>query len=261
MVIWQGTDNFSFGADLKQFSELFKAGDQTAIINLVQRFQDTVMSLRSANLPVVAAVQGLCLGGGTEVVMHCDSVVAAFESYIGLVEVGVGLLPAGGGCKEFAKRAQSEAEINNAFQAIAMAKVSTSAEEAKQLGYLRAEDHIVMNKHELLYVAKQQALWQARQGYRPPLQKPSKAFGKNVKANMQMLAANMRAGNFISEHDYQLAVAIATVLTGGDLDPGTIIDDAWLLRLERQTFADFATQPLTQDRIAHMLKTGKPLRN
>jgi 3-hydroxyacyl-CoA dehydrogenase len=151
------------------------AGDWVTFENTVAKFQHTTAALRYSAIPVVAAAQGLALGGGCEFLMHCDRVVAALESYIGLVEVGVGLIPAGGGCKEFALRAMHEAKggdllpfLRPYFEAMAMAKVSRSAEEAKQLGHLKASDIIVFNVNELLYVAKAQVRALAETGYRPP---------------------------------------------------------------------------------------------
>ena len=200
--------------------------------------------------------------------MHCDRVVAALESYIGLVEVGVGLIPAGGGCKEFALRAMNEAKggdllpfLRPYFEAMAMAKVSRSAEEAKQLGHLKASDIIVFNPHELLYVAKAHARALAETGYRPPQPRPIRVAGRTGIAACQMALVNMRDGGFISPHDYRLGLSIAEALCGGDVDPNTLVDEAWLLGLERRNFVELAKTPLTQARIEQMLKTGKPLRN
>jgi len=200
--------------------------------------------------------------------MHCDRVVAALESYIGLVEVGVGLIPAGGGCKEFALRAMTEAKggdllpfLRSYFEAMAMAKVSRSAEEAKQIGYLKPSDIIIFNPHELLYVAKAQARALAEAGYRPPQPRLIRVAGRTGSAACQMALVNLRDGGFISPHDYNLGVKIAATLCGGEVDPDTRVEEDWLLGLERKAFVELAKTPLTQARIEHMLKTGKPLRN
>ena len=217
---------------------------------------------------MVAAVRGLALGGGCEFLMHCDRVVAALESYIGLVEVGVGLIPAGGGCKEFALRAMNEAKggdllpfLRPYFEAMALAKVSRSAEEARQLGTLQPSDAIVFNPNELLYVAKAQVRALAETGYRPPQPRRIRVAGRTGVAACQMALVNLRDGGFISAHDYQLGLKIATALCGGDVDPNTRVDETWLLGLERQGFLELAKTERTQARIEHLLETGKPLRN
>lgn len=268
LVIWQTEAPFSAGANLAQAVPVVLAGDFVTFENSVAKFQQTTSALRYAAIPVVGAAQGLALGGGCEFLMHCDRVVAALESYVGLVEVGVGLIPAGGGCKEFALRAMHEAKggdllpfLRPYFEAMAMAKVSRSAEEAKQLGHLRPSDIIIFNPHELLYVAKAQVRALAETGYRPPQPRPIRVAGRTGVAACQMALVNMRDGGFISAHDYQLGLKIATALCGGDVDPNTLVDEAWLLGLERKAFVELAKTPLTQARIESMLKTGKPLRN
>jgi 3-hydroxyacyl-CoA dehydrogenase len=201
--------------------------------------------------------------------MHCARVVAALESYIGLVEVGVGLLPAGGGCKEFALRAAAEAKgadlnlfIQRAFKTIAMGEVARSAEQAKVLGYLRPGDSIVMNRYELLDAAKAQVRALAASGYRPPLPPTAIAVaGRNAIATIQALLVNMLEGAQISEHDYLIGRKVATVLCGGDVDGGSLVDEDWLLDLERHHFMELIATEKSQARIEHMLKTGKPLRN
>ncbi len=268
LVLWQTEAPFSAGANLAQAVPVLMAGDFVAFEAGVAKFQQTTAALRYSAIPVVAAAQGLALGGGCEFLMHCDRVVAALESYIGLVEVGVGLIPAGGGCKEFALRAMNEAKggdllpfLRPYFEAMAMAKVSRSAEEAKQLGHLKASDVIVFNPNELLYVAKAQVRALAETGYRPPQPRKIRVAGRTGIAACQMALVNMRDGGFISAHDYLLGVKIATALCGGDVDPNTLVDEAWLLGLERKSFVELAKNPLTQARIEQMLKTGKPLRN
>ncbi len=268
LVIWQTEAPFSAGANLAQAIPVVMAGDFVAFEAGVAKFQQTTAALRYSAIPVVAAAQGLALGGGCEFLMHSDRVVAALESYIGLVEVGVGLIPAGGGCKEFALRAMNEAKggdllpfLRGYFEAMAMAKVSRSAEEAQQLGHLRASDVIVFNANELLYVAKAQVRALAESGYRPPLPRKIRVAGRTGIAACQMALVNMRDGGFISAHDYRLGLSIAQALCGGDVDPNTMVDEEWLLGLERKAFVELAKTPQTQARIEQMLKTGKPLRN
>ena len=268
LVLWQTEAPFSAGANLAQAVPVLLAGDFETFEKTVAKFQQTTSALRHSAIPVVAAAQGLALGGGCEFLMHCDRVVAALESYIGLVEVGVGLIPAGGGCKEFALRAMTEAKggdllpfLRPYFEAMAMAKVSRSAEEAKQLGHLKASDVIVFNPNELLYVAKAQVRALAETGYRPPQPRRIRVAGRTGVAACQMALVNMRDGGFISPHDYRLGLSIAQALCGGDVDPNTIVDEDWLLGLERKAFVELAKTPLTQARIEQMLKTGKPLRN
>jgi 3-hydroxyacyl-CoA dehydrogenase len=196
--------------------------------------------------------------------------VFGLESYVGLVEAGVGLLPAGGGLKELAVRASDAAgpngdvfaELKNVFETIAMAKVATSAMEAKSLELAREDDVVVFNAFELLHVAKAQARALAESGYRPPL--PARRIqvaGDVGIATFKMLLVNMLEGRFISEHDYEIASRIATVMCGGEVDRGSLVDEEWLLKLEREHFVELAQMPKTQARVAHMLKTGKPLRN
>ena len=243
-------------------------GNFTAVNDILEKFQHVSMQLRYSMVPTVAAVRGMALGGGCEFAMHCDRIVAATESYIGLVEAGVGLLPAGGGTKEFAERAARLAVhddldkyIADAFNVIAMAKTSSSAQEARELGYLRDTDVIVFNSDEILYVAKQQVKAMAESGYRPPMAELIPVAGIAGIANRNLMLANMRAGHFISEHDDVVANNIAQVLCGGEVDKGSMVNSDWLLRLEREHFIALTQQPKTQERIAHTLATGKPLRN
>ncbi|WP_054286040.1 3-hydroxyacyl-CoA dehydrogenase/enoyl-CoA hydratase family protein [Gulbenkiania mobilis] len=268
LVIWQTEEPFSVGADLSSMMPAFMMGDWAAIEETIRRFQATSMRMRYSQIPTVAATQGYVFGGGCEFAMHCDRVVAALESYVGLVEVGVGLLPGGGGCKEFALRASQEAKgdvlaaLKDYFMAIATAKVGTSAIEAQEIGYLRKTDVVVFNAYELLYVAKQQALAMAESGYRPPLKvKGFPVAGRSGAASIKGQLVNMLEGHFISQHDFTIASLIADVMTGGDVEQGTLVDEQWILDLERKGFMQLLKNSKTQDRIANMLTTGKPLRN
>lgn len=270
LVIWQPKEPFSAGADLAGAMGLLQAGKEDAFEKMVADFQATSQAIKYSLVPVVAAVRGLALGGGCEFQMHTARTVAHLESYIGLVEAGVGLLPAGGGLKELAVRASQAAgasgdvfaELKKVFETVAMAKVSTSALEAKELGLLRGEDKVVFNAYELLYVAKQQARGLAEAGYRPPLPaRQVRVAGDVGIATFKMLLVNMLEGRFISAYDDEIATRIATVLCGGEVDRNSIVDENWLLALERKHFVELAQQAKTQERIAHMLQTGKPLRN
>lgn len=270
LVIWQPKEPFSAGADLAGALGALQAGKIAEFEAMVANFQATSQRIKYSLVPVVAAVRGLALGGGCEFQMHSARAVVALESYIGLVEAGVGLLPAGGGLKEIAVRASQAAgpggdvfaELKKTFETVAMAKVSASAVEAKELGLVRENDLVVFNAYEQLYIAKQQVLALAESGYRPPL--PARRIqvaGDVGIATFKMMLVNMLEGRFISEYDYEIAVRIATVLCGGEVDRGALVDEEWLLALERKHFVELAQQEKTQARIGHMLKTGKPLRN
>jgi 3-hydroxyacyl-CoA dehydrogenase len=270
LVIWQPKEPFSAGADLAGALGLLQAGDVKGFEAMVANFQATSQRIKYSQVPVVAAVRGLALGGGCEFQMHAAHTVFALESYVGLVEAGVGLLPAGGGLKELAVRASDKAgaggdvfaELKTAFESVAMAKVATSALEAKNLKLAREGDTVVFNAFELLHVAKARALALAESGYRAPLPaRRIRVAGDVGIATFKMLLVNMLEGRFISPHDYEIASRIATVMCGGEVDRDSYVDEAWLIRLEREHFVALAQMPKTQERIAHMLKTGKPLRN
>ncbi|MGD9582167.1 MAG: 3-hydroxyacyl-CoA dehydrogenase/enoyl-CoA hydratase family protein [Lysobacterales bacterium] len=269
LVIWQAGDNFSAGADLSAAMGALQAGKLDEFESSIDRFQQTTQRIKYALVPVVAAIRGLTLGGGCEIQMHSARTVAALESYIGLVEAGVGLLPAGGGLKELALRAAAKAEggdlfpfLQKGFQAAAMASVSTSAVEARELGLLRAGDRVVFNPFELLYVAKVEARALAEAGYRPPLPtRTTPVAGDTGTATLKALLVNMLEGRFISAHDMEVATRIADTLCGGEIERGSLVDEQWLLDLERRHFVALAQMPKTQERILHTLKTGKPLRN
>ncbi|HET9106846.1 MAG TPA: 3-hydroxyacyl-CoA dehydrogenase/enoyl-CoA hydratase family protein [Steroidobacteraceae bacterium] len=268
LVIWQPEPPFSVGANLDSFRPQLAAGDWQSIEAVIALFQKTSMRLRYSRIPTVAATQGYVFGGGCEFVMHCDRVVAALESYVGLVEAGVGLLPAGGGCKELALRAAREskgdllASLKDYYMMIATARVAGSGIEARELGFLRPSDPVVLNAGELLYVAQQQALALHEAGYRPPLVGARFAVaGRSGAASIKGQLVNMLEGHFISEYDFEIGSRIAEVMTGGDLEPGTEVTEEWVLALERRHFLALLRNPKTQERIAHTLATGKPLRN
>ena len=268
VVIWQTSEPFSAGADLKGALGLLQAGKVKEFDAMVANFQRTSMRIKHALVPVVSAVRGLCLGGGCEFQMHSARTVAALESYIGLVEAGVGLLPAGGGLHELAIRAAQSnpadpfEALKKVFETVAMAKVSGSALEARQLGLLRDSDVVVFNAYELLYVAKQVAASLAESGYRPPLYARNIPVAGDVgTATFKASLANLQAGYFASEHDVAIATRIADTLCGGTIERGSLVDEAWLLDLERKHFVELAQTEKTQARIAHTMTTGKPLRN
>ena len=244
-------------------------GNVPRVEEVVAKFQQVSLRLKYAQVPTIAAVYGLALGGGCEFSMHCTRIVAALESYIGLVEVGVGLLPAGGGCKEMAQRAAAEARggdifphIKRYFQHIAMGEVAKSAELGRDMGYLRQSDRIVLNQHELLHVAKEEAKALTATAYRPPLhQRQIAVAGRTGIATLNAAMVNMLEGGFISEHDYNIGCRIAEVMCGGDVEAGSLVDEQWLLDLERHHFMQLLATDKTKARVEYMLKNGKPLRN
>jgi len=272
LLVWHEAP-FAVGANLQQVAEAIGAGRFDVLEATVEKFQRASQALKYAQVPVVAAVQGMALGGGCEFVMHAGKRVLALESYVGLVEAGVGLIPAGGGCKEFAMRAAELAaqsatptEVFNflqpVFQTIAMAKVAKSAQEAIDYGFARPSDTILFNAHELLWVAIREARAMADAGHTPPqLARGIPVAGKNGIATFEMMLVNMKEGGMISAHDYKVAKAAATALCGGEVETGSLVDEEWLLTVERRLFVELLKDPLTQARIQHMLETGKPLRN
>jgi 3-hydroxyacyl-CoA dehydrogenase len=275
LVLWQPEEPFSLGADLSGIAPAAAAGQWSGVEGVVKKFQQASLRLRACLVPTVAAVRGMALGGSCEFILHCDRTVAALESYVGLVEAGVGLLPAGGGCKELALRAHLDSRrgaagsqidmlpiLRTYFQQVATAAVSRSALDAKDLGYLRPADLVVANAWEVLHVAKAQARAMAEAGYRPPLPARNIAVaGRTGIATLQMLLVNMRDGGFVSAHDYEIGLAIARVMCGGEVDSGSLVDEDWLIELERAEFMRLLRTEKTQARIAHTLATGKPLRN
>ncbi|MEN3112474.1 3-hydroxyacyl-CoA dehydrogenase/enoyl-CoA hydratase family protein [Uliginosibacterium paludis] len=272
LVIWQPAGPFCVGANLKQIRPLLEAGDFVGLEGIVAKFQQMSQTLKYAQVPVVAAVNGMALGGGCEIVMHSTRAVCALESYIGLVEVGVGLIPAGGGCKEFAIRSAAMAArtatndpmnwLQGAFQNLAMGNVSKSALNAKEMGLLREHDEVIMNPNELLHVARRTARAIANAGYRPPLAPVGiPVAGRNGIATLEMMLVNMREGGMISAHDYRVSKCVATALCGGEIDAGSKVSEQWLLDVERALFVDLLRTDATRARLVHMVENGKPLRN
>ncbi len=268
VVLWQDSDRFSVGADLKQVTEAVQGGRFEELERMVRRFQQATGAVRAAPIPVVAAIRGMALGGGCEFVMHTDHTVAAQESYLGLVEAGVGLIPAGGGCAELARRAAASSPdgdlfpyLRKAFETVAMATVAKGAPEAQQLGLLRPSDTVIAHADELLHVAHQEARRLGEANYRPPLPEPVPVGGRDLLATLEAQLVNYHAGGFISDHDYHVAQRSAAALCGGAVDGGREVDAGWLLELEVQGFMELLRMEKTQARIQHMLETGKPLRN
>jgi len=271
LVIWSPDDKFSVGADLQAMLPAFVVAGIGAVEGAEQALQDVMLRVRYAGVPVVAAVRGMALGGGCELAIYSARRVAAMESYIGLVEVGVGLVPGAGGLTYIARRAAENAALSTGndllpfltegFTAAAMAKVGTSALESKKLGYLLDSDVIVPNKDELLYVAIGQAKAMSEAGWRAPLRRSFRVAGRSGAATIKGSLVNMRDGGFISAHDFHIAGLIANVVTGGDVDAGTLVTEEYLMSLERQAFCELVQNAKTQERIMGMLSTGKPVRN
>jgi 3-hydroxyacyl-CoA dehydrogenase len=270
LVIGNQADNFSAGANLMMLLLAAQEGDWDEIELSVRRFQSANIRLRYSPKPVVVAPHGMALGGGCEITMHGDRARAAAETYLGLVEVGVGLIPAGGGVKEMVIRATEGVvpdedlfpRIKKVSETIAMAKVSTSAVEAKQLGFLRESDLITMNSDRLIEDAKQTALAMVREGYTQPRPRTDiPVLGEPALAALKLAIHMMVRGGFITEYDGYVATKLAYVITGGDLTRKTLVSEQYLLDLEREAFVSLCGERKTQERIQHMLKTGKPLRN
>ena len=272
VVIWSPDDVFSAGANLESLMPVFMKLGSKGIAPEEKKLQDAMLRIRYAQVPVVAAVRGLALGGGCELAVHCARRVAGMEAYMGLVEVGVGLVPGGGGLAYIARRAAEMAAAGNAnadifkfltdgFTNAAMAKVGISAHDSRKLGYLVEGDVIVPHKDELLYVALVQAKALAESGWRPPVRAVFPVAGRNAIATIQGQLANMRDGGFISAHDFHISSRIADVVCGGDVDAGAMVTEEYLMALERKHFCELLDHPKTQERIMGMLSTGKPVRN
>ena len=245
-----------------------KLGKLYSIKKTVAMLQELLMRLKHGKIVTVAAVDGLALGGGCELLLHCNKVVASMNSYIGLVEVGIGALPAGCGSKEMALRAFLNKEtddifplLSKHFEQIAMAKVSASALEAKEMGYLKNDDVIIANPNELLYVAKQQAMALLESGFKSPLDATFKVVGKAGYANIMAQIANLYEGHFMSDHDKYCITCLAKVMTGSEVEENTTVNSQMLLDLERKYFIELLGTQKTQERIEFMLRNSKPLRN
>ena len=273
LVVGNQGQNFSVGANLMLM--LMEAQDENwEELDMIGRFfQQSVMSLRYSPKPVVVAPFQMVFGGGCEMVLHADRVRASAETYIGLVEVGVGIIPAGCGTKEMLVRAldsipadMKEADpfpfVKRAFETIALAKVATSAEEARGFGFLREEDSISMNPDRLIADAKKEVLALAASGYVQPQPRTDiLALGNPALATLKLGVHLMKRAGYISDHDALIGEKLARILTGGDLNHATRVSEQYLLDLEREAFLSLIGTRKTQERIAHMLKTGKPLRN
>jgi len=237
----------------------------------IKYFQDSMMRMRYSSIPTISAPHGMALGGGCELSLHADKVVAAAETYMGLVEFGVGVIPGGGGSKEMALRAQDSFQkgdvqlnvLQDHFLTIGMAKVSTSAYEAFDLNLLqKGKDVVVVNKDRQIAVAKQHAKLMADSGYTQPIKRTDvKVLGKQALGMFLVGTDSMKDSNYISEHDMKIANKLAYVMAGGDLSEPTLVSEQYLLDLEREAFLSLCTERKTLERIQHMLKTGKPLRN
>ena len=271
LVVGNQGENFSVGANLMLV--LFEAleGNYPELSAMVRAFQNGTMALKYAPVPVVAAPFGRVLGGGAEVCLHAHRVQASLESYIGLVEVGVGLVPGGGGTKELLLRAMANHPgagadslplVRRAFESIGMAKVGMSAYEAFDLGFLRPGDAVTLNREHLIEDAKRSALAMLEAGWQP-LQRPArvKVMGRDGLANIRSMLHNMHGGGFISEHDALVGEKVGWILCGGEVDNGTEVSEDYLLDLERRAFVELLAQRKTLERIQHILQTGKPLRN
>lgn len=270
LVIGNQGLNFSVGANLMMVLMSAMEGEWDELDIMIRGFQKATMAVKYAKKPVVVAPFGMTLGGGCEFSIAGARTVAAAETYMGLVEVGVGVIPGGGGTKEMAIRALDKLApdadpltvLKPAFETIGMGKVSTSAVEAKNMGFLREADPIVMNKDRLIEDAKQTALGLAKGGYRAGLPRTDiQAFGKQVLSAFKLGLYTMKQGGYISDHDELIGIKVATVLAGGDLLTPRKVTEQHLLDLEREAFLSLCGTRKTQERIQHMLKTGKPLRN
>lgn len=277
-VITNDASNFSVGANIMMLLMAVQEQEWDEIDMMIRQFQGMTQAIKFSRKPVVVAPFGMTLGGGCEVVLHSPARQPHAELYCGLVEVGVGLLPGGGGCKEMTLRAVDAAQairpdgrgesvemmeaMKKAFETIAMAKVSTSAVEAKSLGFLHRDDIITMNRERVLTDAKAKALEMVREGYKAPvMRKEVPAPGESILATLKLGVHIMRQGDYITDHEVKIGNKVAEVLCGGAVSPGTLVSEQYLLDLEREGFKSLCGEKKTQERIQHTLKTGKPLRN
>ena len=273
MVVGSHATNFSAGANIFKVLLAIQRGDWDIIEQLSVDFQNANMRMKYLSKPVVSAPAGLALGGGCEMAMHAAKCQPCGETYIGLVEVGVGVIPGGGGCKELMVRVTEglpdgviDAGLNlqhvyaKAFENIAMAKVATSAAEGMELGYIRKTESISLGRDQQLWDAKQVALGLAK-FYKKPLPALIPVMGENLRGMIDAILYNMRQGNFASDYDVHVSRKVAYILSGGDCAEGTLVTEEEILALEREAFLSLCGEKKTQDRIMHMLNTGKPLRN
>ena len=271
LVIGNQAANFSVGANIGMIFMMAAEQEYDELNMAIKYFQDSMMRMRYSSIPTISAPHGMALGGGCELSLHADKVVAAAETYMGLVEFGVGVIPGGGGSKEMALRAQDQFQkgdvqlnvLQEHFLNIGMAKVSTSAYEAFDLNLLqKGKDVVVVNKDRQIAVAKQHAKLMAESGYTQPTKRTDiKVLGKQALGMFLVGTDSMQESNYISEHDMKIANKLANVMAGGDLSEPTLVSEQYLLDLEREAFLSLCTERKTLERIQHMLKTGKPLRN
>ena len=271
LVVGNQATNFSVGANIGMIFMMAVEQEYDELNYAIKYFQDTMMRMRYSSIPTISAPHGMALGGGCEISLHADKVVAAAETYMGLVEFGVGVIPGGGGSKEMALRAsdsfnKGDVELNilqENFLTIGMAKVSTSGYEAFDLGLLqKGKDVIVVNKDRQIATAKAHAKLMAESGYTQPVKrKDVKVLGKQALGMFLVGTDSMEHSKYISEHDQKIANKLAYVMAGGDLSEPTLVSEQYLLDIEREAFLSLCTERKTLERIQHMLKTGKPLRN
>ncbi len=273
LVIGNQGEHFCVGANIAMIGMLAVSGQEAMLRQAADGLHELLMRFRFSPKPVVVAPHGMALGGGAEVVMHGARVVAAAESYIGLVEVGVGIIPGAGGVKELVRRVISPPAragasdllpyLQRVFETIGLAKVATSAQEAREWGFLCEEDRIIMNRDHLLAEAKRSALAMVAEGYTPPVRGVPRCYavGANGLAVLRAALFGMVQGRYASEHDATIADKLAYVLCGGDLTQPQWVTEEYLNRLETDAFVALAQEPKSQERIMHMLQSGKPLRN
>jgi 3-hydroxyacyl-CoA dehydrogenase len=272
LVVGNQAQHFSLGANLVGLSTAAKEKKFDAIASMIREFHDTALCMRYAAKPVVTAVQGMTLGGGCELALAAVRVQAASETQMGLVELGVGLIPAGGGTRELACRAFEAVPasvgadffpwIRAFFEAVGQAKVSQNAVDARALGYLRDADPVSMNRDRVLADAKRTVLFLAEGGWRPPRpRREVRVAGRPGIAELRVLLHQYHEAGHASDYDVHVATRFAYALCGGDIDPEYPVSEQYLLDLEREVFLGLAGEEKTLERIAHTLKTGKPLRN
>jgi 3-hydroxyacyl-CoA dehydrogenase len=273
LIVANHGKNFSVGANIFQVLVAVQQADWDILDDLVRKFQYANMRMKYCERPVVTAPAGMALGGGCEMSMHGAKCQACGETYMGLVEVGVGVVPAGGGTKELMVRCTEgipDGAIENGlnlqtyyqkvFENIGMAKVATSALEAMELGYIRKTESISLNRDHQIRDAKEIALGLSKY-YRKPKPPQIPVMGDNFKGMARAILYNMRHGNFISDYDVHVATKLAEIISGGDCPEGTFVTEAYILDLEREAFLSLCGETKTQDRIMYMLMNGRPLRN